>query len=155
MPATLGNNLVDDLVPVVDSLRQDLYVSMGNRQYEVHAIKRRWTGLERGDGSPVVVSDVTLSPPPLVKDKVRWQLEAHGRDQQGDGVMTEVSLTYSEADLTGGVLAANEEFFFKVIDLRGQQIGDIYYVPSAPPSTDRDKDIGWVIVLRAVAIDQP
>lgn len=44
MPSTLGNNLVDSLVGVIDSLRSSLNPAMGVRQYNVAIVKRRWIG---------------------------------------------------------------------------------------------------------------
>jgi hypothetical protein len=155
MPATLLDNLVDDLVPVVDSLRADLYQSMGNRQFNVHVIKRRWSGAERGDGDVTVLSDITLSPMPNFVDETTWELMSHGRVEEGEAGLTEVSLTYSEDELTGGTLAVNEECYLAVVDARGQGVTPMYFVISRPPVTDRDQNIGWVLALKRVTIENP
>jgi hypothetical protein len=159
MPATLGSNLIDDLVPVVDDLRSSLSADMGTRQYEVHLIRRTWSsnGGRRGPpGTCVVTSDVTLSPPPLVEflsaDRLRWEMSPGGREQTGECRLTEVSLSYTEADLSGGVIGAAEDFYYELRDALGQSVVLRRYVPSAPPTTDRDKTIGWVVTLRKAEI---
>lgn len=151
----LQDNLVDDLVPVADELRGDLYQSMGIRQHNVHLVRRRWSGTERGEGTVTVLSNVLISPPPLftlpnTQGAEHWEMSPDGRDPQGMALLTEVSLTYSEAELTGGIIAKNEEFYYRVSDSRGQGVATEYYVPSARPRTDREKNLGWEIQLRRI-----
>lgn len=157
--ATLGTSLVDKLVPAVDKIRTALYAKTGVRQYEVHLVKRRWSGAERDDGTVTVLSDVTLTPTPSLsypnnQGALHDELPAHGRDEEGAVELSEVSLTYTEAELTGGVLAANEEFFYRVVDGQGQAIRTRYYILSAPPQPDREKTIGWKLQLRRVQVEE-
>lgn len=145
--ATLGSNLVDDLVTMADDLRGDLYADMGVAPWEVHVIKRRWSGVRRNEGVATIVSDTTLDPPPMVKEKDRLELIAAGREERGTVTLTGISLTYTEAELTGGTLAANEEFYWKFIDAHGQERATSYFVVKDPPATDRLGELGWTVTL--------
>jgi len=148
--ATLGTNLVDRLVPMVDRLRSSLYPAMGVRQYAVYLVRRRWSGARRGEGTITVLSRVELTPAPRVDfGGLRTQLEPHGFLEDGSVRLTEVSLTYTEAELTGRPLAANEEFFYKLVDAHGQASKTRYFTPTdAPLEVDREKDIGWKVSLK-------
>lgn len=150
----LGDNLVDDLVPTVDELRAELYRDMGITQHTVRAIRRQWSGSERGQGSVAITNVLVLSPPPLFIDKTKLDLMSHGKVDVGDAMLKEVSLTYTEADLTGGTLERNEEFYFEVIDSRGQDMRPTYYRANGP-FTDREKSIGWMVPLVRVDVKNP
>lgn len=154
--AILGTNLVDDLVSVADDLRRDLYDSMGVTQVTVNRVKRSWSGSERGEGTVTVLFRTAMDPTPLVKQvDEHWKLEAHGRDEQGAVRLEEVSLTYTLDELIGGTLAANEEFYYELVDARGQGIDTHYYVPKDKPFTDREKTIGWIVLLERCEIKNP
>jgi hypothetical protein len=150
--ATLGDNLVDDLVPTVDELRSDLYVSMGVSEWNVHLVKRAWSGPRVNDGVATIVSDVTMDPPPLFEDGDKWQRMPHGLDNQGRSRLLEVSLTYTDAELTGGTLQRNEEFYYRLVDARGQGRATQYYRPAGSPVVDRNKSIGWIVLLERAEI---
>jgi hypothetical protein len=153
MPSSiLGDNLIDDLVPTVDELRAELYADFGVTQYEVRLVKRRWSGTRRGEGTITVLQDLVMSPAPLFVDGDRYRLMPHGRDEIGDAVLLEVSLMYTEAELTGGTIAENEEFFYEVRDARGQVIATQHFELAEPPSTDREKSIGWTVKLRRAEV---
>jgi hypothetical protein len=159
MPSILGENLVDKLVPTVDKLRANLLPAMGVRQYTVAIVKRRWSGEQRGEGTASVVSTLTLSPPPLLTYSnnlraLHYDLQPTGADDEGTVSLSEVSLTYSEVELTGGALAANEEMYYRITDDQGQGIAPRYYMLSAPPVPDREKAIGWQLSLRRVEIEE-
>jgi hypothetical protein len=150
MPAVLGNNLVDKLIPVADALRAQLYPAMGVQQYVVTVIRRRWNGGERGLGISTVVSSIALSPPPVVRDSLGYELRDSGLTEVGDITLTEVSLQYTEAELTGQPLGDDEEFLYRLTDARGQGIAPDYFVIAAPPVPDRTRDIGWRVRLKRV-----
>jgi hypothetical protein len=158
--ADLQDNLVDDLVEIVDDLRSELYLSMGNRQHEVSLVRRTWSGGRRGVGTVSYDLDEVIDPPPLLTESRlqssgdRYELLPTGRDEQGGATLTEISLQYTEDDLTGGTLGDDEEFYYRVTDLRGQALSVNFYVVTAPPSTDRQKDIGWVVSLLKAHIDE-
>lgn len=148
--AVLGTNLVDELVPMVDELKGDLYRDMGVRQYRTYLVRRVWSGARRGEGTVTVLSRTELTPAPRVSfGGLRNQLEPQGLLEEGAARLTEVSLTYTEAELTGKPLAANEEFFFKLIDAHGQASKTRFFTPTdAPLEVDREKDIGWRVSLK-------
>jgi len=159
VPSTLDSSLVDTLVPVVDSLRAALYPLMGTGAYQVHLVRRRWSGARRSQGTPSIVSDTVLSPQPRVKfpdneQALGFEAEATGRQEEGNVDLTEVSLQYTEAELTGEPISLTDEFYYKLVDAHGQQIKARYYVPRKPPIADREKNIGWTIYLKRVEIEE-
>jgi hypothetical protein len=154
MPSVLGDNLVDRLVRVADSLRASLYPAMGVQQYTVTLVRRRWDGGERGAGNVTVLSETVLTPPPVVVGMARYELRAGGLQEVGDITLREVSLTYTESELTGRPLDDGEEFFYRLTDARGQGIGADYFILAAPPVPDRTRDLGWRLTLRRAEITE-
>lgn len=170
--ATLLDNLVDDLLPTIDDLRGDLHPAFGVRQFRVFAVTRTFPGDEDADGdvgcrggdgdngsgsNNPLYSELELLPQPLlVEDRggIEFVLSKIGREEEGELIMKEVSLTYTEPELTGGALAANQQFYFRVIDAYGQDIQPRFYVAKAPPYPDRIKDIGWKIHLKRAEITE-
>jgi hypothetical protein len=142
------------LVPTVDSLRTELLPAFGVRAQRVFLVRRTWSGSERGAGTVMVNSDVEMLPPPLLDDSApraeerRYELKSHGRDEEGEIEASEISLTYTEDELTGGVIPDNVEFYWRVVDAHGQGQHERYYVPSRPPRVDRVDAIGWSVVLK-------
>lgn len=149
--AILENNLVDSLVPTIDALRNELNPAFGVRQYRVFTVDRAWPSGVVGDDSAGAYSDtiVELLPTPLVATyKIEEQLEPCGLNEAGVVVLRQVSLTYTEDELTGGTLAAGHEWFFALEGGQGQGIaGDQFFRISKRPHPDRTKDIGWKIEL--------
>jgi hypothetical protein len=148
--AVLGTNLVDELVLMVDELKGGLYADMGVRQYHTYRVRRVWSGERRGEGTVTVLLRQELTPAPKVAfERLHNQLEPQGLLEEGGALLTEVSLTYTEAELTGRPLAANEEYFFKLVDAQGQATKTRYFTPTdAPLVVDREKDIGWRVPLK-------
>ncbi len=160
MASTFDTSILDDLIPsVVDPLRSDLYPLTGIRAYTVAIIRRRWSGSRRGQGTPTVLTTVTLDPQPKVtfesmQQSLRFDMQATGRQEEGEVTLTEVSLQLQEADLTGDPIAITDEFYYKITDAHGQGSKARYYVIKAPPQIDRDKDIGWRIQLRRAEVEE-
>lgn len=148
--ATLNPSvLVDSLVvDVIDGLRDELHPEFGVRSYRVYRIVRTWSGTEPGDGT-FTDSAFELRPYPRVMywDGFRFRQLPAGLNQQGVVRLTEVSLSYSEADLTAQPLAANQELFIAIGDANGQGSTTYLYTHSQPPYIDREKDLGWVVNL--------
>jgi hypothetical protein len=148
--------LVDSLVPeVIDGLREDLHPDFGVRAYRVYRVIRTWSGKRAGDG---VSSDLVgeLRPQPLVKvwTGLRLELASCGVDQLGEIALTEVSLTYTETQLTGGGgLTMQQELFYGITDAHGQGTIRKLFAITRPPYIDRIKDMGWVVWLRSVKGD--
>lgn len=143
--------LVDALVPTVDSLRDQLHTSFGVRPFRVYTVRRSYSGDLEGLGEPVeTVVELTPQPKVWQWDGMRWELATCGVDELGEVRLTEISLTYTEAELTGRPLERGEQWFFRLEDAHGQGMEPRYFAPTRPPFPDREKTIGWVVQLRKV-----
>lgn len=144
MPATLGDSIIDSLVSVVDAIRGDLSAVAGDHPYRLYRVVRTWSGTERGEGAATEV-ETEIVPRPVIMPSVRYAMEPGGRQDDGDLTATEISLGYSESDLSLDGAAANVELFYRV---KGQDIGTREYTLAKPPFPDRVKAIGWELHLR-------
>lgn len=152
MPGTavIGSNLVDSLLSVVDGLRSELYPAFGVRAFRVYTVRRTWSGRIPGEGTVTEV-EAEITPQPLVavwSGGLRRELEPCGIDEHGEIVLTEVSLTYTDAELTGGDLPKNVQWFWRLREAHGQATQLRDFLIHKPPYPDRIKDIGWVVWLR-------
>lgn len=155
--ATLDPNvLVDSLVTdVIDGLREDLHPQFGVRAYRTFTILRTWSGLIVGEGTPAdVVTELRPQPRVAVWDGLEYRLEPCGLDLEGDIKLTEVSLTYTQAELDGGgVLTGNQQWLFRLDEAHGQAQRSKYFIHTKPPFADREKDMAWILWLRNVEIN--
>lgn len=152
-----ANVLVDSLVAdVIDGLREDLHPQFGVRAYRLYRVIRTWTGVVAGEGTHTDAG-VELRPQPkvMVWDGLRYTLAACGIEELGEVKLTEISLTYTEAQLTGQPLAANQELFLALGEAHGQAQVTRLFAPTRPPYVDRIKDMGWVLSLRRVQSGAP
>jgi|SRR5208283_1668951 len=155
--AILGDNLIDDLMPDVDDLRGDLNADFGTRPFDCQTVLRTWlgdSGMEGdGDFRDVVT---TITPAPRVEqwDGYKWVLLAAGVHEDGIIRVSEVSLTYTWAELTGGTLEKNQQFFYRLVDAHGQGQEDRVLRQSKPPFVDREKTIGWILWLMDMNISR-
>lgn len=143
--------LVDSLVAdVIDGLREDLHPAFGVRAYRTYRVIRTFPGERVGDG--VGVDDVAeLRPQPRVQvwNGLRWEMGACGVLEMGEVKLTEVSLTYTQAQLTGGAeLGKNQQLFIGLAEAHGQGQSRALFVHARPPFVDREKDMGWVLWLQ-------
>lgn len=164
IPALIGTAtldpavLVDSLVPdLIDGLRDELLPSFGVRAYRVYRVVRSWSGRDIGDG---VMTDVgaELLPRPRVKiwDGLRYVQAVCGIRELGDVKLTEVSLTYTDADLTGQPLdVRRQEMFIAMGEGNGQASPTRLWGHTQPPFIDREVDMGWVLHLRRVEAAPP
>ena len=158
--AILGDNLIDDLAPDIDELRTDLYADFGVTSFNFQLIKRTWlgsSGLE-GDGD-YHDETITLEPPPKIQqwDGYKWVLLAAGYHEDGEIRVSKVSLTYTWNELTGGDLAKNQQFFYRLVDAHGQGQKDRLLRQSRPPQVIRDSKTlipGWVMWLMDMNISR-
>lgn len=115
--------LRDDVIPVVDDARQ-LIDDLGLRLDTVQTRRRSWSGGQPGSGT-ATNTDVAITPKPRVKDvPERWIHNAPGRYERGDKMVTRISATYTRAQLTGGTLAAGEEFVWLIDSVEYAVIGE-------------------------------
>jgi len=149
-PDVLVDGLVED---VIDGLREDLHPAFGVRAYRVFTVERSWSGSMIGQGQATdVVRELRPQPRVLVWDGLRYSMEPCGLDEAGEIKLTEVSITYTQAEIDGGgALRPNQEWLIRVSEAHGQAQRDRYYQHTRPPFVDREKDMGWILWLRAVA----
>jgi hypothetical protein len=153
MPGTAvpGANLVDSLLDVVDDLRDGLHTSMGVRHWRVFVQRRAWDGGEVGEGV-LTTTETEITPQPLVTTDLRNELTPAGIREAGSVMLSEVSLTYTEAELTGNP-AVNEEWVYVLREAHGQLMEDRFYSLAAPPMPDRIETIGWILKLRPALVE--
>jgi hypothetical protein len=147
--ATMGANLVDEMVTVADEARA-LRGELGADPYRIYVVVRTWSGTEPGDGTPVDVEARELTPTPLVAEldlQRRWA--PHGNDEAGMVRLHEVSLTYTQPELVPSI-NANQELLYKLVPQHGQGSPTRWFTLAAPPVEDRAKTIGWIMKLRKV-----
>lgn len=155
--ATLGDNLIDSLIPDMDDLKAQLFADFGIRQYRVFVCRRQWSGTRRGETAtgapnPWTQTEIELIPPPEVIDNRKRKAEAFGTVEIGDITLKDVSLSYSQNQLTGADADSRTDIFYKVIDGQGQGARPQYYTLANPPVADRMKTIAWVIELNRAEI---
>lgn len=151
--ATLDSDvLVDDLLTdVVDGLRAELHPAFGVRAFRVFTVARAWSGGQVGRGDPTDTV-VELDPQPLVHSfagLMRTQ-EPCGFDIAGAVKLTEVSLTYTQAELLACEAPAGTEYLIRIDEAHGQAQASKYFTHAKPPYPDRIQDIGWVLWLELV-----
>lgn len=155
--ATLGTNLIDRLMPTVDRLRGTLNAQFGTRPFVVQTVLRTWLGPSgmEGDGD---YRDVvtTIEPTPHVEkwNGYRGALLAAGVHEDGEIRVSEVSLTYTWDELTGGTLQKNQQFFYRLTDGHGQGQEERILRLNRPPFCDREKSIGWDLWLMDMNISR-
>lgn len=154
--ASIGPNLVDDLLSTVDDLRGSLHSDMGVRQWRVYVISRTWSGGEIGEGT-FTDSELEITPQPLIREpgeltRVIYRTIQAGELEVGEIEVSEVSLTYTEDELRPPYVAGTETLYC-LRDAHGQSIAPRYYKLSEPPKSDRVVTIGWVLRMRIVAVD--
>lgn len=133
--------LRDELIAVVDEIRQDILVDeTGLRLHVVETRLRSWSGGQPGKGTPTDTT-VELEPRPRVRPPApRLIAESGGKVQDGDRILDRISATYDEADLTGGTLAAGTEWAILIDD-------EPYRVVDKP----RAGYLGWSMQVRRMA----
>jgi hypothetical protein len=131
-------SLRDDLIPVVDDGRQ-LAADLGFRVRSVSTRLRVWSGGAAGRGT-AEDTDAEILPPPKVREPpARLVSETGGRFEEGDVIVSKISATYEESDLTGGALATGSEWFVLIDDRP-------YRVVGAPTQ----KPFGWELLCRRI-----
>lgn len=155
MPDAVLNDEVlgDALVGAVDDIRREVHGALGTRPHRVSIVTRTWSGVRRGEGSPTATV-LELDPPPKVTFLgLRNELRPGGREEEGDVLLTEVSLRYTEAELQPST-AKNVEWAYRIEDAHGQGVAPRYFTPIRPPIARRGDHRGdgtdWAITLKRV-----
>ena len=144
--------LIDDLIPVVDEIRQEVHDALGVRTFTVNTVFRQWTGTRLGEGT-FTDTPLLLTPDPLVMVDVGGTMQPAGLAEEGNVTLFEVSLTFSEPELYKPTLADNQEFVYRLDDKLGQLVARRYYVPARKPRrqiASQKSPVGWRIDLKRV-----
>jgi len=156
---TLGRKLID----TVDRVR-DIAVRFGLRPYEVHIIRTRWTGGERGVGMEVVIWDEAVLPTPLITslDGVQRIVNIVGLDEIGTVSLQQVSGRYAEGFLSGTDSEGNPQdsdtqFYYEIQFPTPGTISDgaprRRFFPASAPSYDASR-FQWSISLQRSHVDR-
>jgi hypothetical protein len=150
--AQLGDNLIDDLVEDVDTLRGDLNADFGTRPFRCFTVLRSWTGEQQGEGDfSDVVNEILPAPRVTYWDtyfsaytSVMTPLGVH---EDGNIKLDEISLTYTYDELSPHGLRLNQQFFFVLREIHGQNAEPRFLKQRKPPFADREKSMGWLVIL--------
>lgn len=144
--------LTEDLVGLADDVR-GIYTELGARPHRVFVVRRAWTGPRVGEGTLVDAETEILPRPAVLTAGLHGELRPAGLEEEGDIVVSEISLTWTEPELFSPTLAAGEQHLFRLDDAHGQLGRSRYYVPSGPPvavwgDQVRDDVLGWTLHLK-------
>ncbi len=162
-PALIGTATLDDavlvdslVVDVIDGLRDQLHPQFGVRAYRVFRVIRSWSGRVAGEGK-FTDEAAELRPYPRLAmwDGFHYAQATCGIREVGDVKVTEVSLTYTAAQLDPHNLRPNQELFFGLADANGQGSPVRLWSHKQPPFIDREKDLGWCMYLHRVEASAP
>lgn len=136
---------------------RDLMSRAGLRPYSVTIVRARATGQrQRGDGPTEVVGEWPILPTPLVGDltAITEMLAADQLREQGNILLSEISLAYTEAMLlgrgaSGDPIPSGEVVFYeiKLLDGSGRETQRRRFVPDSAPSYDATKAM-WSVNLK-------
>lgn len=147
-PATLVDSLVPD---VIDGLREELHPAFGVRAYRVYRVIRSWTGKVAGEGTFTdEAAEIRTQPRIEMWDGFRFVQMTCGIDEAGEIRLSEVSLTYTEAQLTAQPLRKNQDVFLAITEAHGQGSSTQLFAHTKPPFVDRERTMGWMIYLRNI-----
>ena len=152
----LSQTLGRQLIATVDQLR-DIPVRFGLRPYEVHFIRTRWTGGERGLGQEIVISDDAVLPTPLITslDGVQRIVNIVGLDEIGSVRLEQVSGRFAEGfisgtDENGNPQDPDTQFYYEVQFPTPGTISDgaprRRFFPASAPSYDASR-FQWSLAL--------
>jgi len=153
--ATIDPNiLVDSLLGVVDDLRSELNTAFGVRAFDVSTVVRVWSGGSVGVGT-FTDTEVAITPQPSVKSFSSFSRDQEpcGYDMAGAVKLTEVSLTYTQAELLACEPPQGSEHLIKITEAGGRAQQPKYFVHAKSPYPDPVKTIGWHVWLTLVEDD--
>lgn len=144
--ATINPDLLGDaLVDVVDDIRREVHDALGTRTWTVEIVTRRWSGDERGVGTPTI-SVVELDPPPMVARVTKDRMGPAGREASGSVILTGVSMRYAQDELQPRV-DRRTEVAYRLTEKHGQRQKPRWFVLSADPVARRTSGTDWYLVL--------
>ncbi len=156
MPDSVLNSdrLADALVAPLDELRSLIHTELGTRPHRVWLVRQTWSGSEVGEGSPTRTEVEILPAPQVTYLALRAELRPAGREEEGDVLLTCVSLRYAEPELYPST-DLRTEFAYRIDDAHGQGRASRWFIASRPPVARRGDQTGdqtdWAITLKSVA----
>lgn len=140
--------LIDDLVSVADELRRDVVAGFGLRPFRVTVVVRQWSAAPGAPGATYTETRTELDPPPKVEpfSGYHYRLEPCGLDEAGSVRLSEISLSYTEAELGAGS-GDGLEAWYEIAEAHGQATSTRRFVLKRPPFPDRVKTLGWRVEL--------
>lgn len=156
--ATLDPNVfLDGLIEVVDDIRRDIKEGLGFRQFYVDLVTVTHVPRQAGGPRNAVRVLTRLDPLPYVEpyeeqrnDPIKRKLDPCGIDETDKIKISQISLTYTEGELTGKDLTSGE-FYWRLTDAHGQSTCERWFTIDRPPYPNRNCCPGWTIVLRRAA----
>lgn len=151
--------LIDDLSDLADELRDDLHTDFGVRPFRVYTVQEVWESGRIGEGGSSLTETEITRPAPLVKPYaptgLNYELHPCGLDEAGFVDLSQISLSYTQAELTGkpvvdgveGDIPAGTKWFIRIREAHGQEQSFRDFKISGPPFPDRQKTIGWKMRL--------
>lgn len=107
--------LREDLIPVVDSIRREIVDQAAGLRLHAVAVRRRtWSGGEAGLGT-ATDEDLILDPvPKVLPPEPKVKAAEPGKYEDGDRIVSKVSLEYTRDQLDGGAMGAGTELFWLI-----------------------------------------
>lgn len=139
-------NLIDKLIPKVDTLRQRAADRFGLPAHNMYRVFRTWSGGSIGEGTSTDI-ETLITPTPKIVFAGQNKLFPHGIDDDRTMTATEISLTYQENFLQGEPRAAGQECFYKLVERNGQGADTSYWMMTSIPIVLRD-EICWKLTFK-------
>jgi len=150
--AVLGTSIVELASKARDSVRLALDAQLGDRPWRVYVERWRWASGEYGRGAGALVAPaVEITPRPEVVDRRGRALYPGGLTDSGALELRDISITYLEAELTGGTIAPGDAWYYRLADSSADNQAALYFALStkAPPRK-ADTPTDWIVVLTPV-----
>lgn len=134
------------------SAKADVFDGLGTRAFTVQTVLRSWTGSMVGDGdySDVLVTIAGHSEASPIVHELKLDTDdvlPAGTIHEGVVLLSDVPLTYTRAQLYGGDLELNQQFFYRLTDAHGHGQPERILRPSRPPEIEFSKVVGWMVWL--------
>jgi hypothetical protein len=149
---------MDRLISKVDTIRQRVNVDkVGVRRFRLYRVIRTWSGGEVGDGTASLsVTEITPAPA-ITLGKSRDAMNGRGRVEVGSMVASEISLSYTEADLQP-TLTSGQELYYRMVEMNDHGAHTTYWHLMATPEADRCEtpsgNLQWILSFQRAQISE-
>lgn len=152
MANIMGDNILDDLLPIVDELRGDLNTLYGTRSHRCFIEIRTYEG-QRHDGYFTVSSTEILPIPKVLFTSDHFNMNGAGKYSEGNIEISEISLVnYSSDDLSPRNLLPNQKLLYRLVDAHNESMPDRFFLPNMVPVIDREFNEEWHITCHEIQI---